>query len=74
MAHLDTAYKLGALQAQAIFEQEINKLSELQATPAPGPGAPIPGGPMPRPPVKNPPQNLLNLPPRGAGQTLPPGR
>lgn len=28
MAHLDTAYKLGALQAQANFEQELNKMAQ----------------------------------------------
>lgn len=34
MAHLDTAYKLGALQAQADFDQEIQKLA--------GPGNVVP--------------------------------
>jgi len=39
MAHLDTAYKLGALQAQADFETEISKMAAPVA-PAPPPRAP----------------------------------
>jgi len=38
MAHLDTAYKIGALQAQVDFEGEVNKL----AAPVPAPTAPAP--------------------------------
>lgn len=34
MAHLDTAYKLGSLQAQVDFEQEIQKLAVDDMLPA----------------------------------------
>ena len=52
MAHLDTAYKLGALRAQVDFENEVNKLA---AVPAANPSTMrgsnvkpqfIPGGPL----------------------------
>ena len=45
MAHLDTAYKIGALQAQVDFEGEVNKL----AAPVPAPTAPRQPGTFPIP-------------------------
>lgn len=55
MAHLDTAYKLGALQAQANFEQEINKMAA---------GA-LPGQPVTPPPAAAPPRapGTFQIPP-----------
>jgi hypothetical protein len=48
VSHLDTAFKLGAIQAQYDFEAELNKVADLPA------GPPIPGvkpgqGPAPKP-------------------------
>lgn len=42
MAHLDTAYKLGALRAQTDFEAEISKMA---APAGPAPAGPAPAGP-----------------------------
>ena len=52
MAHLDTAYKLGAIQAQVDFEDEINKLAQqpVQSPPRKPGTAPVqetPEGHMP---------------------------
>lgn len=52
MSHINTAYKLGAAQANAAFNAEMEKLS-LEASPPPQIGArPTIPPPAPRPPVK----------------------
>lgn len=51
MAHLDTAYKLGALQAQADFETEINKMAQNAPAPAPPPRMPGTAVPPEAPPT-----------------------
>lgn len=53
MSHLDTAFKIGAAQAQQDFETEINKVAQGDLrppipTPDIRPGQPQPG-PAPRP-------------------------
>lgn len=67
MAHLDTAYKLGALQAQTDFDQEIQKLALEGTAPPQNPTTIIPGqsaAPVKRP-VPMPP--AAGLPGRGVG-------
>ena len=73
MSHIDTAYKLGALQAYNDFVAEAEKQA-LQATPPPrieGGQAPIiPGKPVA--PTKRPAPIGPDLPNKGTGTRLPP--